>query len=33
MLGDAAAMPVKSFLKNFWGEFEYFVDKKQSMVI
>ena len=31
-LGDAAAMPVRSFLKNFWHEFEYFVDKKQSMV-
>ena len=32
-LGDAAAMPVRSFLKNFWEEFEYFVDKKRSMVI
>ena len=32
-LGDAAAMPVKSFLKNFWHEFEYYVDKKESMVI
>ena len=32
-LGDAAAMPVISFLKNFWNEFEYFVDKKQSMVM
>ena len=32
-LGDAAAMPVISFLKNFWVEFEYYVDKKQSMVI
>ena len=31
-LGDAAAMPVRSFLKNFWKEFEYFVDNKQSMV-
>ena len=31
-LGDAAAMPVRSFLKNFWQEFEYFVDKKESMV-
>jgi len=31
-LGDAAAMPVISFLKNFWNEFEYYVDKKQSMV-
>ena len=32
-LGDAAAMPVISFLKHFWTEFEYYVDKKQSMVI
>ena len=32
-LGDAAAMPVKSFLTNFWNEFEYYVDKKQSMII
>ena len=31
-LGDAAAMPVRSFLKHFWHEFEYFVDKKESMV-
>lgn len=31
-LGDAAAMPVISFLKNFWVEFEYYVDKKKSMV-
>jgi len=31
-LGDAAAMPVRSFLKNFWSEFEYYVDKKESMV-
>jgi len=31
-LGDAAAMPVISFLKNFWNEFEYYVDRKQSMV-
>ncbi len=31
-LGDAAAMPVISFLKNFWNEFEYFVEKKTSMV-
>ena len=31
-LGDAAAMPVRSFLKNFWTEFEYYVEKKQSMV-
>jgi len=25
-------MPVRSFLKNFWEEFEYFVDNKESMV-
>ena len=31
-LGDAAAMPVRSFIKNFWSEFEYYVDKKESMV-
>ena len=31
-LGDAAAMPVRSFLKNFWSEFEYYVDKKEFMV-
>ena len=31
-LGDAAAMPVRSFLKNFWQEFEYYVDNKRSMV-
>ena len=31
-LGDAAAMPVRSFLKNFWQEFEYYVDNKESMV-
>ena len=30
-LGDAAAMPVRSFLKNFWQEFEYYVDNKRSM--
>ena len=32
-LGDAAAMPVKSFLTNFWNDFEYYVEKKQSMII
>jgi NADH-quinone oxidoreductase subunit F len=31
-LGDAAAMPVRSFLKHFRHEFEYYVDHKQSMV-
>jgi len=31
-LGDAAAMPVRSFIKNFWEEFEYYVDRKESMV-
>ena len=31
-LGDAAAMPVRSFIKNFWSEFEYYIDRKESMV-
>ncbi|MDA3869629.1 MAG: NADH-quinone oxidoreductase subunit NuoF [Gammaproteobacteria bacterium] len=31
-LGDAAAMPVRSFLKHFREEFEYYVDHKRSMV-
>ena len=31
-LGDAAAMPVRSFIKNFWPEFEYYIDRKESMV-
>ncbi|MDT8451861.1 MAG: NADH-quinone oxidoreductase subunit NuoF [Gammaproteobacteria bacterium] len=31
-LGDAAAMPVRSFLKHFREEFEYYVDHKKSMV-
>ena len=31
-LGDAAAMPVRSFLKHFWNEFEFYIDKKKSMV-
>tara|TARA_B100001250_G_scaffold414518_1_gene453483 strand:- start:2204 stop:3475 length:1272 start_codon:yes stop_codon:yes gene_type:complete len=31
-LGDAAAMPVRSFIKNFWTEFEYYIDRKESMV-
>lgn len=31
-LGDAAAMPVRSFLKHYRHEFEYYVDHKQSMV-
>lgn len=30
--GDAAAMPVRSFIKNFWSEFEYYIDRKESMV-
>tara|TARA_B100000029_G_scaffold487728_1_gene543533 strand:- start:105 stop:1373 length:1269 start_codon:yes stop_codon:yes gene_type:complete len=32
-LGDAAALPVKSFLTNFWDEFEYYIDNKKSMVV
>lgn len=31
-LGDAAAWPVKSFIKNFYDEFDYFVKNKKSMV-
>ena len=31
-LGDAAAMPVQSFLKHYRHEFEYFIDHKRSMV-
>lgn len=31
-LGDAAAMPVRSFLKHFRHEFAYYVEHKRSMV-
>ncbi len=31
-LGDAAAMPVKSFIKNFRDEFQYHIDHKKCMV-
>ena len=31
-LGDAAAMPVRSFLKHFRDEFQYHIDNKQCMV-
>ncbi|MDJ0882384.1 MAG: NADH-quinone oxidoreductase subunit NuoF [Gammaproteobacteria bacterium] len=31
-LGDAAAMPVWSFIKHFRHEFEYYVENKRSMV-
>ncbi len=31
-LGDAAAMPVQSFLKHFRGEFQYHIDHKKCMV-
>jgi NADH-quinone oxidoreductase subunit F len=31
-LGDAAAMPVRSFVKHFRPEFEHYVAKKRSMV-
>jgi NADH-quinone oxidoreductase subunit F len=31
-LGDAAAMPVQSFLKHYKHEFAYFVELKRSMV-
>jgi NADH-quinone oxidoreductase subunit F len=31
-LGDAAALPVKSFLKNFRSEFEYHIENKRCFV-
>jgi NADH-quinone oxidoreductase subunit F len=31
-LGDAAAMPVQSFLKHFGREFEYHIEQKRCMV-
>jgi NADH-quinone oxidoreductase subunit F len=31
-LGDAAAMPVKAFLKHYWDEFAYHVEHKRCMV-
>jgi NADH-quinone oxidoreductase subunit F len=31
-LGDAAAMPVKAFLKHYWSEFEYHVEHKRCVV-
>src|SRR5512139_1910596 len=31
-LGDAAAMPVRSFLKNYRDEFQYHIDHKRCMV-
>ncbi|MDY6943908.1 MAG: NADH-quinone oxidoreductase subunit NuoF [Pseudomonadota bacterium] len=31
-LGDAAAMPVRSFIKHFRDEFQYHIDHKQCMV-
>ncbi|CAC9547150.1 NADH-ubiquinone oxidoreductase chain F (EC 1.6.5.3) [uncultured Gammaproteobacteria bacterium] len=31
-LGDAAAMPVESFLRNFREEFEYYIEHGESMV-
>ena len=31
-LGDAAALPVKSFLKHFRDEFQYHVDHKRCLV-
>jgi NADH-quinone oxidoreductase subunit F len=31
-LGDAAALPVKSFIKHFRGEFEHHIDHKQCLV-
>ena len=31
-LGDAAAMPVKAFLKHYWSEFEHHVEHKRCVV-
>ncbi|SMN02233.1 NADH-ubiquinone oxidoreductase chain F [uncultured Candidatus Thioglobus sp.] len=31
-LGDAAAMPVESFLRNFRPEFEYYIEHGESIV-
>jgi len=31
-LGDAAAMPVRSFVKHFRHEFEYYIQNKRSMI-
>ena len=31
-LGDAAAMPVRSFIKNFRPEFEHYIETGTSMV-
>jgi NADH-quinone oxidoreductase subunit F len=31
-LGDAAAMPVKAFLKHYWNEFEHHVEHKRCVV-
>ncbi len=31
-LGDAAAMPVKAFLKHYWNEFEYHVEHRRCVV-
>lgn len=31
-LGDAAAMPVRSFIKHFRHEFQYYIEHKRSMV-
>ena len=31
-LGDAAALPVKSFIKHFRGEFEHHVEHKRCLV-
>jgi len=31
-LGDAAAMPVRSFVKHYRHEFAYYIEYKRSMV-
>ena len=32
VLGDAAALPVKSFIKHFRSEFEYHIEHKRCLV-
>jgi len=31
-LGDAAAMPVRSFIKHYRHEFEYYIEHNRSLV-
>ena len=31
--GEAAAWPVQGFLRHYWDEFEYFVNKRSSWIV